>query len=51
VEQLKKKKCRFKNHRTSKEGVKKRKNHRKLRNKNMWKLFQQQKKRYPRYNI
>jgi len=51
VEQLKRRRYKQRNHRTSKEGVKKRKNHRKLRNKNIWKLFQQHKKRYPRYNI
>jgi hypothetical protein len=68
MEQLKKRKCRIKNHRTSqveqlwrwryrknnhvtsKERVRKRKNHRELGNKDKWKLFQQQKKkRYLRY--
>ncbi len=29
----------------------KRKNHREFMNKNMWKLFQQQKKRYFKYNL
>jgi hypothetical protein len=59
VEQLKRRKCKLRNHRTSEveqlmrqkyiqrnhmtseEGVKKRKNHIKLKNKDRWRLFQQ----------
>ncbi len=50
VEQFRRRKYRQRNHRTSEEEVRKRKNHKELRNKNMWRLFQQLKKRYPRYS-
>jgi hypothetical protein len=49
VEQLKKRKYKQRKHRTLKKGVRKRKNHKELMNKNMWRLFQQHKKRYPKY--
>jgi hypothetical protein len=39
VEQLKRWRYKQRNHRTSKEGVKKRKNHTKFKNKDMWRLF------------
>jgi hypothetical protein len=39
VEQLKRWRYKQRNHRTSKEGVKKRKNHIKFKNKDMWRLF------------
>jgi hypothetical protein len=50
VEQLRRR-YNQKNHMTLKEGVKKKHNHRKFRNRKRWKLFQHQKKRYRKYNI
>jgi hypothetical protein len=40
VGQFKRRKYRLKNHKNSKEGARKRANHRQLRNRNMWKLLQ-----------
>ncbi len=50
VEQLNKI-YRQKNHMTLEEGVMNRKNHKKIKNKNRWRLFQQQKKSYVRYSL
>jgi hypothetical protein len=49
VEQLRRR-YNQKNHKTLKEGVKK-KNQKQFRNKKRWRLFQHHKKKYPRYNI
>jgi hypothetical protein len=38
-------------HKTLEEGVRKKKNHKKFRNKKSWRLLQHQKKRYLKYNI
>jgi hypothetical protein len=38
-------------HKTLKDGVKKKKHHIELKNKKKWRLFQHQKKKYPKYNI
>ncbi len=51
VEQFKRRRYSQKYHRTLEEGIKKKKNQREFRNRNMWRLFQHQKKKYPRYNI
>jgi len=51
VQQLMRRKYSHRNHRTLEEGVKKKKNHKKFKNMKRWRLFQHQKKRYPRYNI
>jgi hypothetical protein len=40
VEEFKRWNYRQKNHKTSKVGVRKKKNHKKLRNKDKWRLFQ-----------
>jgi hypothetical protein len=45
VEWLGKRKYNKINHKTLEEGIKKRKNHKEFRNRNEWRLFQQQKKR------
>jgi hypothetical protein len=41
----------MRNHRTLEEGVMKKHNHKEFKNKKRWRLFQHQKKRYPKYNI
>jgi hypothetical protein len=51
VEQLKRRRYSYRNHRTLKEGVRKKQSHREFKNKKRWRLFQHQKKRYPKYNI
>jgi hypothetical protein len=51
VEQLRRRKYSQKYHKTLKERVRKKKNQKEFRNKKRWKLFQHQKKRYPRYSI
>jgi hypothetical protein len=50
MEQLKRRMCRQRKHMILKVKARRRKNHGELRNKNRWRLFQQQKKRSPKYN-
>jgi hypothetical protein len=51
MEQPKRRRYNHRYHEALKEGVRKKKNQKELRNNKRWRLFQHQKKRYPRYNI
>jgi hypothetical protein len=48
--QLKRRKYRLKNHKNSKEGARKRKNHKQFKNKDRWRLLQQQRQSNQRCN-